>query len=138
MRLWRAMDRHGYTGQWSCWSERREDAEAYLDNPGYGGDTLHVTLVDLTDARILDLTEGNEFLRLAWALYDNEEAQQEALQRWSRQGFSYAYQVWENNSDEAQLLAQRYDWVVYEDDYPAWAVTWCYLGTVPLAAEVVT
>lgn len=138
MRLWRAMDRNGYTGQWSCWSECREDAEAYLDNPGYGGDTLHVAEVDLTDARILDLTEGNEFLRLASALYDDEDERFEAIQRWSGQGLGYAYEVWENNREAARLLAERYDWVVYVDDYPDGAITWCYLGTEPLAAEEVS
>lgn len=137
MRLWRAMDKGGYTGQWSCWSERREDAEAYLNNPGYGGDTLHAVEVDLTDARVLDLTGSNELRLLARALYDDEEERYEALQRWSGQGLSYAYEVWEENSEAARLLEDRYDWAVYLDDYPDGAATWVYLGTEPIAATEV-
>lgn len=134
MRLWRAMWRDGYTGQWSAWAADRKTAEAYLDNPGYGGDTLYVAEVDVEDARVLDLTGSYEIQRLANALYDDEEERWQALQRWSGQGLSYAYEVWENNTEAAERLAERYDWVIYLDDYPSGAITWVYLGHEPLPA----
>lgn len=79
-------------------------------------------------------TGSYEIQRLANALYDDEEERWQALQRWSGQGLSYAYEVWENNTEAAERLAERYDWVIYLDDYPSGAITWVYLGHEPLPA----
>ena len=111
-----------------------DGATSYLDNTGFGGDTLYrVTLPEPDDARVLDLLDSEdpgqamrEFLRVAgWT--------EESIQN-----------LWDSNSCEcvgslrgassaargafAAVAAQGYDWVVFYDSYPEGCVTWLALS----------
>ena len=60
---WRAADT-AYAGPGACYAEDRVSAEAYTDNPGFGGATIYEVRIAL-DARILDLTGPTRRARLA-------------------------------------------------------------------------
>ena len=126
MEIWRAADDERYTGQWSCWSADRESAEAYQDNPGFGG--AHLLRAEVRGNCALDLTgsAGQAFQALAAAL-----AELLPEDEWRGEGlyaqFGDVYQAWESNSRIADALASRYYWLIYDDDYPARCTTWCFI-----------
>jgi len=134
--LYRATD--GGDGLWSgtCWAADREDAEAYLDNPGYGGAELHEREVQVDPELVLDLrTEtGVDMSRLAEALVDlgwtdaadpgRVDTAEEIAERWGDRGWLYP---WEEDMGIAEALAERYEWMRYTDTFPEGAETWTAL-----------
>lgn len=95
-------------------SEDREVAEAYLRNPGFGGETLYAAVVELAD--VLDLTDAED----EWtALSDASGIAVEAAQ------YQHHFARVLATSDEicAALAAAGYHWVRISEDYPAGAVT---------------
>lgn len=134
MRLYRAtQDDSPYFGRWSCWAETPDAAEAYTDNPGFGGPALYVA--DVEPERVLDLTDARRPLRtLAAALAGEDMDAEEVYVRYC-EGHAYVYQAWEESSRLSARLVSRYDWVRYVDDYPAGAVTWVSLAETPLSAR---
>lgn len=118
----------GYAGQWSCWSCDRETAEAYRDNPGYGGQQIIET--ETGDARVLDL-RGNrnpvaELCEAIEADFAEEVERYGDLDSYIRSfGYAYVYEIWENNDRVRAALADRYDWVVHDQEtFPERATTW--------------
>ncbi len=136
MELWRATDEERFTGQWSCWAAERESAEAYTDNPGFGGSV--VLRAEVQGNRALDMTGS-----AAEAFDILAETLRELLpdEEWSGQqlymDFGQPWTAWESVPQIAQALSGRYYWLVYEDDFPVRCATWCYLRDEPLAAEEV-
>ena len=57
MKLFRAANDTNTNVDTTAFAVTREDAEAYLDNPGFGGANLYEIDVDISDAEVLDLTE---------------------------------------------------------------------------------
>jgi len=92
----------------------RETAEAYRDNPGFGGDTLFVADVELTG--VLDLTESTD----PWA--DLAEAAGMDLDQ-SRYAHHFARVLPTDDSVCEALAAAGYHWVRFRDDYPVGAET---------------
>lgn len=101
----------------SCWAEDYETAEAYTDNPGFGGP--HIREIELA-GEILDITGGSllaQFRALAAALDMDEEDAED----WKNAGYLYPWE--ESGKVRRALNASAYDWLRYEDDYPDGAIT---------------
>lgn len=124
-----------YFGRESCWSPERETAEAYWDNGPFGGPVVYSATVEIDEARVLDLTgipSAKIARRLATVLGLRGDERDAAEGRWGQQPKAWA--PWETVASLCDALAERYDWIVYEDDYPEGAVTWCYLGSDDIEA----
>jgi SPP1 gp7 family putative phage head morphogenesis protein len=130
-----AASKEPHVGQWSSWAERLDVAEAYTKNQGFGGPAIYRSR--LVPKHVLDIAASQPrteepFQELASALYDDpKEAEQKGID-WADR-YEYIYQVWENDSDVAALLADQYNWVRYNDDYPDGAVTWVRTSVKPLS-----
>ena len=113
----------------TCWAERREDAVAYTDNPGFGGPHIvSVTVSDRYDG-ILDLRgdhwESDNWAALAAALgYESARA----LRRDYDDGEHDYIEQFLDESEVRARLARTYNWAVYHDTYPIGCTTWCKLG----------
>lgn len=124
-----------YFGAESCWTADRSVAEEYRDNGGYGGPVVYVATVEIDEARVLDLTgvpSAKIARRLATVLGFRGDERDAAEDRWSQAAKTFA--PWETAPALRDMLAERYDWIVYDDDYPEGAVTWCYLGSDDIKA----
>jgi hypothetical protein len=114
--LYRADNADLYCGAGSCWTERRNDAEAYTDNQGFGGPVVHQVTHEMDNDRVLDLTGDNPFQALASAIgvetYEIMDCG------------GHIYHAWENNETFAAQICDRYDWVKYTDDFPVGCTTW--------------
>jgi len=137
--LYRATDRVDSYGSGACFAADEEDAESYLDNPGFGGATLLSVEFRVDLSRVLSLVDGRRDglpygrqARHAW--YDLAEAlgldaeDQDVIDELKEEGDSYLHGIVDKQRRRAQLHAAGYDWVVLEDSYPNGAVTWTYLG----------
>ena len=119
--LYRACD--GYTSQWSCWTPDADTADAYRDNPGYGGQQIVETEAD---GRILDIRGDDARSQLADAIAEHLDADADDLAReWQGSGYGWGYEVWENSRAVREALAEHYDWICHtEETYPEGAETW--------------
>ena len=97
---------------------RRVDAEAYLDNPGFGGETLYRCRLDLAD--VIDLTAG-------WDALSEAIGEEVEPSRWQHH---FASTVTSSDKMCEKLAAAGYQWARIIDDYPEGCVTY-----VPLTAE---
>lgn len=114
MRLWRAAaDDH--ISDCASFAESREAAEAYLNNPGFGGGTLYCCDVEIEE--YLDLT-GRDAMDLLMAAIDSDH--------------DYgAIGVDELVPRVAGKLADAgVQWVKVSESYPVDTVTWIYVGGV--------
>lgn len=133
--LWRATD-SGYCGTWSCWAEDREDAEAYQDNPGFGGETLYQVDVEVDWPTVLDLAglKDLDALRLVAEIADLDE-------EWVEDAFrstAYAYEAIEGRNKLRKAFVEAgYLWIRYMDSYPYDCRTWVYIGEEPLNGQEV-
>lgn len=95
-------------------SDQRETAEAYLDNPGFGGKSLHRTDVNLN--HVLDLSDSDDLWR------DLSEASGIDIDPENHQ---YHFQrVLPTRDDICEALAENgYHWVKFQDDFPEGATT---------------
>lgn len=115
LRIYRAGDStESGVKPWASFTPERKTAEAYTDNPGFGGAEIRELYVDA--GNVLDLTGGNMFKKLARALGMDEEAADE----WISNGWNYP---WEESKQIKQALAEKFDSVLYTDDFPAGAKT---------------
>lgn len=109
-------------------SPQRETAESYQDNPGFGGSKLHA--FDIDPDHVLDLSKMGSGRRAFQELASELEYEdpQEQAEIWRSAGLTHVFHVMENDSDARKKAEKLYDWVSYEDDFPAGATTWRYLG----------
>jgi len=98
---------------------RRSHAEAYLDNPGFGGPTLYRCEVEIDG--LIDLTES-PWETLSEALGSEVDP--------SRHQFHFPSTVTASDKIPEKLAALGYRWAKIIDDYPEGCVTY-----VPLCAE---
>lgn len=120
MRLYRAADdadvRPGYS-----FAARREHAEAYLDNPGFGGRRLWRT--SIKPKRVLDLCVSvDEWHDLSDVLGRDIAP--------SRYQYHFARVITADAAVIDSLAALGYDWACFRDDYPEGCTTW-----VPLTED---
>lgn len=105
----------------SSWSPQKWVAEAYTDNPGFGGPQIRAVRADTANTLELDdihSTDGKQ--KLAAALgYENPE---EVAMDWHDSGYRYPWE--EDGSVRQKLRASGYDFISYEDDYPDGATTY--------------
>ena len=103
-------------------------AQAYLDNPGFGGQDLYAYDIDDPQAHLElhRLKDSAALDRLAEELeYEDPE---EVAQKWRDAGHDRVNSVLENITDVDRRIHELYDWVSFKDDYPPDAETWKYLG----------
>lgn len=148
--LWRATDRVDSYASGSAFAADEEDAEAYLDNPGFGGATLLAVEVEFDPSRVLTLVGGSrdgipygQEARNAWrtlaealgrANKNDEYENKEAVRTLIEHAEGYIHHVIDSRKNRDALNKNGYDWIVYQDSYPDGAVTWVYLGA-PVALE---
>lgn len=121
----------------ACFAADESDAAAYLDNPGYGGASLHSLTVEVDSDAVLSLVDSRRagvphgrMASDAWTrLADAIGADIDAL----RDGNESVERAIDGRRVRAALAAAGYEWVVYEDTFPAACVTWVYLGSDTLA-----
>jgi hypothetical protein len=130
-------------------TERRRDAEAYLDNASLGGPVLATYEVDAR--HVLDATGRDAFELVAEAELEGlgqgtEREQQKAsrysdarelAEAWRDSGYTHVFHILENATGN-KAIGRLYDWVKFVDDFPAGCITWKYVGDdtlQPVATE---
>jgi hypothetical protein len=98
----------------------REDAEAYLDDPGFGGSTLYRAEVTYSEDQVLDVRSGRDDRQC-------ERVLAAAAAQTGSPGQSVDSLLAEPRIVDA-LTARGYRWVRLTDSYPAGAETWTWLG----------
>ena len=134
-------------------TERREDAVAYTDNPGFGGARVYAYDVDPSHA--LDARRGLRPLAAAWLAavsamdeddrdratrgYEPEDDEatgltaRDVVAAWRRDGYEHVFQVLERvRGVEDALIGHGHKWIKFEDDFPEGSVTWKHLGDDPI------
>jgi hypothetical protein len=114
MILWRAANDDHISDSCS-FAETREAAEAYLDNPGFGGDTLFTADVEIDD--YLDLTGDDAIEQLQAALGSDHDF-----------GAIGIDELVPRVAD--QLCEAGIQWVKVCESFPAETITWIYVGGV--------
>lgn len=102
------------------WSPDRETAEAYQDNPGFGGSEIVSAIVPT--AKTLDVRgkDARDLNRLAEQVDGDREA-------WRDAGYDSVFSVIENVPSVREKLKETSDWLIFLDDYPENATTWVKL-----------
>ena len=113
MRVYRAAN-DDFLMQGFSFAEIREDAEAYLDNPNFGGSAIYVCDIP-SDHSILDITD-DPWNRLS------ELAGREIDPSCGAGMVSQAIQFVPHILDT--IAEAGYDWVRYVDDFPPGCVTY--------------
>ena len=121
MDLWRAAHDDGISDTIS-FARRREDAERYRDNPGFGGPTLYRATVCPAPSEVLDLWGMGQ----AQALRALERAT--GLRGLSDQGETADGLVCSSVRVQDALVEHGLRWVRVEDTYPAGCETWTYIS----------
>lgn len=98
----------------TCFAARREDAEEYLANPGFGGVGLYRVVVQFASEHVLDLRDGAPlwFRRIV-------EDHVGAKESWVVTASPKAY---------SEFVRRGIRWVVFVDDFPEDCETWCLIG----------
>jgi hypothetical protein len=116
MKIYRAAN-DDYATAGTCFAIEKNDAVAYLDNPGFGGSSLYAADVDVEN--VLDLTDRR----------DNWDGLSEALGYEvdpQKYGCHFARIV--SDDDLLNELAEKFDWIKFQDDYPENCITICPLS----------
>lgn len=104
----------------SCWTSELETAEAYTDNPGFGGEhiveiRIEVEPGDVADARGDDARDIGPIAALLGLERDTLQAN----------GWDSVFCVLENSATARGVLRDAgYRWVRYYDDFPENADCW--------------
>jgi len=112
MKIYRA-SKDDYIGQGFSFAEKKEDAKAYLDNPGFGGACLFSAKIP-ANHKILDLTDE------AWTTL-SATIGRDITPDMGGYMISQAIQLVPGLLDD--IADSGYDWVRYIDDYPIGCVT---------------
>jgi hypothetical protein len=116
MILWRAAHDESLPADCASFAEERAAAEAYQNNPGYGGPRLFWCEVAVDADRVLDLVEADDAIG--------------ALEEASGVGLSRAI-----GADElvhlvaGNLQDAGYQWVRVRESYPRDSITWVWVGS---------
>ena len=99
----------------TSFAENRSVADAYTNNPGFGGPNVYIG--DVVTGKVLDLTKESD----QWA--GLSKATGEAIDQ-ARSQFHFARALTENDELLTKLAGKGYSWVRFVDDFPEGAVTW--------------
>jgi hypothetical protein len=134
MILYRATNRPESYAAGSCFSPDEETAEAYLDNPGFGGAEVIAVEVDPEKEAVLSLVDGRRGgypygrqARYAWNVLA-EAIGEDEVEFLKENAQSLIHNAIDSAKIVGRLREANFEWVVYEDTFPAGAVTWVYLG----------
>ena len=114
MILWRAAG-DDHISDSASFAETRETAEAYLGNPGFGGETLYYTDVEIED--YLDLTGDDAMADLLSAIDSDSDY-----------GAIGVDELVPRIADK--LCDAGYQWVKVNESFPRDTTTWIYVGGV--------
>lgn len=130
--LYRATDRPDI-GEGAAFAADESDAEAYLDNPGYGGGQLrsHTTTVD--PDTVLSFVKGRRDgvphgLMKPRPFDDLAEVLEKDVDDLKMDYENSIERAIDSPKIRAQLRKQGYEWAVYEDTFPEQTTAWVYLG----------
>lgn len=101
----------------SSWSEDKSTAEAYQDNPGFGGKTLRKEKYPLNKVLEANTTNRRGMVSLAEELGFSKEDGNE----WFDNGWRYPWE--ESSKIRSALKESGYDAIKYPDDFPEGATT---------------
>lgn len=103
---------------WASFTPEKETAEAYLDNPGFGGSSLRAeTVAGVNDIYEMGRPSVKEFRKLAERIGLDSDVGQD----WFDNGWQYP---WEESSKVKRLIEDSgIDAIQYTDDFPAGATT---------------
>jgi len=118
MRLYRAAkDDYVYTGY--SFATEREVAEAYLDNPGFGGPTLFRADVHPSDGQLLDLTDPDLTVRRVARFLGFEDPGAIGIDEW----------IPRDPDVLDAIRAKGYLWAIVAESFPSDTTTWIWCGT---------
>lgn len=127
-------------GRGACFAQRREDAERYTRNPGFGG--AHLFAFAVEPEYVLQVGRGRVALE---TLARELDFAPETVDRWLDAGLCEAYEVLEERAEVARRVAECYDWLVYEEPQAGedgarfgarTCRTWRYFGSRPLVGRL--
>lgn len=107
----------------SCWSDDIATAQAYADNPGFGG--AHIVSATVDMGNYADWTDAAGGIKQMFGdlfgadFMMNDEAYL-LYSEWK------GYEIFQaiENSMLSSLVAEKYNWIIYTDDYPEGATTY--------------
>jgi hypothetical protein len=104
----------------TCWTDDRRVAEAYQDNPGFGG--RHIVVIEAELGECADWTDeaGGTRQMIRDLMGDSDEAY-EMIGIW---GGYQPFQALENSPRLTRIVRKNYDWIKYSDDYPEGATAY--------------
>jgi hypothetical protein len=120
--LWRAAP-DDYVPDAASFARRRADAEAYLDNRGFGGPSLWKSRITTSERRVLNLYDEQEPVTFVAELLDLPHPGAIGVEEW----------IPTRPEVQEGLAAAGYDWVVVRDSFPEGAEAWLWVG--PFARE---
>ena len=136
LHLYRAADSNTATAG-THFAEHKSDAEAYQDNPGFGGANLYEFDIPVVSPLRLKQTDARDLKPLAVSVagITGEDAR-DLVDFWRNQsGYDSVFNVLENAKGVEDALAEKHDAIRFLDDFPENAATWKYLGKDKLTAS---
>lgn len=112
-----------YTFSGMSLAARCEDAEAYLDNPGFGGANLYSMTVAIDPDRVLRLDDMYDLADALIAAGWSDDHRLDIVENLGGTG-AYIFEILAHRKGVASALARSYDWVVFADNYPVGCETW--------------
>lgn len=114
--LWRAAN-DDYVDTGYSFAERRSIAEAYLDNPGFGGANIYRARCEIIEDQVLDLTDSSvdDVVRL----FDIQHPGAIGLDEW----LPRTPRVLDGLREKGNL------WVIVAESFPPNTTTWIWVGT---------
>jgi hypothetical protein len=114
--LWRAAN-DDYVDTGYSFAEKRSIAEAYLDNPGFGGANIYRAKIEVDDELVLDLTEKSvgQVAKMLGVQHPGAIGLDEWLPRSPR--------VLDALREAGSL------WVLVAESFPIETTTWIWIGT---------
>ena len=141
-RLYRASD-SGYAEDGQSFSEEISTANAYRDGAGFGGPNIFAYDVDTSKSLRVDgikdfARKVDNILTDEVKEWINDRGSNNTLDSWKDYGFGYTHDPLHNKwgpkgfSLQEELRNKGYDWLVFEDEFPANAITHWLLKEVGL------
>jgi hypothetical protein len=115
--LWRAAE-DDYISDTASFARQRDDAEAYLDNPSFGGANLFRTKVRTTEDAVLNLYDERDAVTLLADRFDLQHPGAIGVDEWIPRDVQL----------QDALREAGYDWVIVRDSFPEDAETWLWIG----------
>jgi len=115
--LWRAAA-DDYVPDAASFARRRADAEAYLDNPRFGGATLYRAKVRTSEDAVLNLYDERDPVTLLADRFGLQHPGAIGVDEW----------VPRDTRLQDALREAGYDWVIVRESFPEGAETWLWIG----------